>query len=34
MGIVSPKPFLIGLVWGLVEYSLAAVVGAWFYKES
>ena len=27
---------LIGLsiVWGLVEYTLAAIVGAWFYKEA
>lgn len=33
MGIVSPKPFLIGLVWGLVEYSVGAIAGAWLYKE-
>jgi hypothetical protein len=33
MGVVSPKPFVIGLVWGLVEYSLGAVAGAWLYKE-
>jgi hypothetical protein len=24
---------LIGLVWGVVEYILAAVAGAWLYKE-
>ena len=24
---------LVGLVWGLVELPLAAVIGAWFYKE-
>ncbi|HKV33683.1 MAG TPA: hypothetical protein VJP89_05170 [Pyrinomonadaceae bacterium] len=24
---------LIGMVWGIVEYILAAVVGAWLYKE-
>src|SRR5947207_1624980 len=24
-GVVSPKPFVIGLVWGLVEYSLGAI---------
>jgi hypothetical protein len=22
-----------GMVWGLVEYSLAAIAGAWLYKE-
>jgi hypothetical protein len=25
---------LIVLVWGLVEYILAAIVGAWIYKEA
>ncbi len=25
---------VIVIVWGLVEYSLAAVAGAWLYKES
>ena len=25
---------LIGFVWGLVEFSLAAIAGAWLYKES
>ena len=34
MGVVSPKPFVIGLVWGIVEYSLGAVAGAWLYKET
>jgi hypothetical protein len=24
----------IGMIWGLVEYSTAAVAGAWVYKES
>ena len=24
----------IALVWGLVEYTLAAIVGAWAYKEA
>jgi hypothetical protein len=24
---------LIGMVWGIVEYILAAVAGAWLYKE-
>ena len=31
---VSPNLILIGLVWGLVEYTIAGVAGAWFYKES
>lgn len=34
MGIVSPKPFLIGLVWGIIEYPLGAIAGAWLYKEA
>ena len=34
LGMVSAKPYLIGLVWGLVEYSLAAIAGAWAYKEA
>jgi hypothetical protein len=25
---------LIGLVWGLVEYVISALVGAWLYKEA
>ena len=29
-----PASFLIiGMVWGLVEYSLAAIAGAWLYRE-
>ncbi len=24
----------VGMVWGLVEYSLAGLVGAWLYKDS
>ena len=24
----------IGLVWGLVQYTLAAIAGAWLYKEA
>ena len=24
---------VIGMVWGIVEYSLAAIAGAWLYKE-
>jgi len=34
MGIVSAKSFLIGLVWGILEYSLGAIAGAWLYKEA
>lgn len=33
LGIVPAQPFMIGLVWGLVEYPVAAVAGAWLYKE-
>ena len=33
LGIVSMKPYLIGLVWGIVEYAIAAIVGAALYKE-
>lgn len=29
-----PKQLLlIGMVWGIVEYSLGAIAGAWLYKE-
>jgi hypothetical protein len=24
---------IIGLIWGLIELPIAAVVGAWLYKE-
>ena len=34
MGMVAMKLFWIGLVWGLVEYSLGAIAGAWLYKEA
>lgn len=33
LGIVSMKPYLIGLVWGIAEFALAAIAGAFFYKE-
>ena len=33
VGMVSMKPYLIGLVWGIVEYAVAAIAGAYFYKE-
>ena len=29
-----PTSFVItGMIWGLVEYSLAAIAGAWLYRE-
>jgi len=34
LGMVAMKLFWIGLVWGLVEYAIGAVAGAWLYKES
>ncbi len=33
VGMVSMKLYLIGLVWGIVEYALGAIAGAYFYKE-
>jgi hypothetical protein len=34
LGLVSPKPFMLGLVWGFVEYVAGAIAGAWVYKEA
>jgi len=34
LGLFSMKPLMIGGVWGLVEYSLGAIAGAWIYKET
>ncbi|MFY9609055.1 MAG: hypothetical protein WAU45_10645 [Blastocatellia bacterium] len=34
MGIFPNRLLVIGTVWGLVELSIAAVGGAWLYKES
>jgi hypothetical protein len=34
VGFVSMKPYLIGLVWAIVQYTLAAIAGAWVYKEA
>ena len=31
---VPPYLMIIGLVWGLAEYVLGAIAGAWFYKEN
>ncbi len=33
MGLFSTGIMWAGIVWGLVEYAIAAVAGAWFYKE-
>jgi len=30
---ISTSFLIIGMVWGLVEYALAAIAGAWLYKE-
>jgi len=34
LGFVSARLAIIGAVWGLVEYSLGAIAGAWLYKEA
>ena len=34
LGFVSARLALIGAVWGLVEYSLGAIAGAWLYKDA
>jgi hypothetical protein len=34
LGIVPINLFLIALAWGLVEYILGALAGAWLYKEA
>jgi hypothetical protein len=34
LGLMPMKIFWIGLVWGLVEYALGAVAGAWLYKDA
>ena len=34
LGLVAVKVFWIGLVWGLVEYAIGAIAGAWLYKEA
>lgn len=33
LGLFPARLLLIGSVWGLVEVPLAAIVGAWLYKE-
>ena len=34
MGLFPQKLITIGIVWGLVEFIVAAIVGAWLYKEA
>jgi uncharacterized membrane protein len=34
IGLFPQRLIMIGLVWGLVEFILAAVAGAWVYKET
>jgi hypothetical protein len=34
MGMYSQKLIMTGLVWGLVEFAIATVAGAWAYKET
>ncbi len=34
IGIGSAQPFLIALVWGIIEYCAAAIAGAWVYQET
>ncbi len=34
LGMVSMRLFWIGLAWGLVEYALGAIAGAWPYKDA
>lgn len=31
---IPPNLIIIGMVWGLVEYILAALAGAWYYREA
>lgn len=33
MGLFPTRLITIGLVWGLIELSVAALVGAWLYRE-
>jgi hypothetical protein len=34
MGVFPGRMMVIGVIWGLGEILLAAVAGAYFYKES
>lgn len=33
IGINSAKSYLLSLPWGMAEFALAAIAGAWLYKE-
>ena len=33
MGVFSTRLMVLAVVWGLVEMSVAALAGAWFYRE-
>jgi hypothetical protein len=34
LGIISTRVAMIGAVWGLVEYAVGAIAGAWLYKDA
>lgn len=34
LGMIPIRLVAIGLAWGLVEYIIAAIAGAWLYKEA
>jgi len=34
LGLVSARLALIGAVWGLVEYAVGGIAGAWLYKDA
>jgi hypothetical protein len=34
LGLIGMNLFWIGLGWGLVEYVIGAIAGAWLYKEA
>jgi hypothetical protein len=34
LGLVPTNVFIIAVAWGFVEYVLAALAGAWLYKEA
>jgi hypothetical protein len=34
LGFIPANVFMIALIWGVVQYMLAALAGAWLYKEA
>jgi hypothetical protein len=34
LGMVSTRVFAVGLAWGLVEFAISAIAGAWPYKDA